>query len=104
MSAATRSAPDDPYRLDNLVAVVTGAAQGLGLGIAEQLARHGAAVIMADRQVDKARLEASRLQEQGLNIQAVGLDITDSAGVTAFFQQIASEHGRLDILVTYSFI
>jgi NAD(P)-dependent dehydrogenase (short-subunit alcohol dehydrogenase family) len=99
MSAATRSTPDDPYRLDNLVAVVTGAAQGLGLGIAEQLARRGAAVIMADRQVAKARLEASRLQEQGLNIQAAGLDITDSAGVTAFFQQIASEHGRLDILV-----
>jgi hypothetical protein len=34
-----------------------------------------------------------------LNTRAAGLDITDSAGVTAFFEQIASEHGRLDILV-----
>jgi len=92
-------ASDDPYRLDNRVAVVTGAAQGLGLSIAEQLARQGAVVIMADRQLDKTRLEAGRLQEQGLNTRAASLDITDSAGVTAFFEQIASEHKRLDILV-----
>ena len=43
--------------LDGLIAVVTGAAQGLGLGIAEQLARDGATAIIADLQRDKGRLK-----------------------------------------------
>ena len=49
--------------LDGLIAVVTGAAQGLGLGITEQLARDGATAIIADLQHDKGRTEAARLQQ-----------------------------------------
>lgn len=45
--------------LDGLIAVVTGAAQGLGLGITEQLARDGATAIIADLQRDKGRTEAA---------------------------------------------
>ncbi len=85
--------------LDNSVAVVTGAAQGLGLGIAEQLARNGAAVTIADVQLEKARTAAEELQSQGLKVQAVHCDVGDSAGVNLFFDQIRSEQGRLDILV-----
>ena len=48
------------YCLDGLTAVVTGAAQGLGLGIVEQLAVNGATVIIADLQIEKAKIEASR--------------------------------------------
>ena len=51
------------YCLDGLTAVVTGSAQGLGLGIVEQLAINGAKVIIADLQVEKAKIEASQLQE-----------------------------------------
>ena len=85
--------------LDGLIAVVTGAAQGLGLGIAEQLARDGATAIIADLQPDKGRTEAARLRADGLRVRAVHLNITDSAGVTAFFDEVIDEHGRLDILV-----
>ena len=85
--------------LDGLIAVVTGAAQGLGLGICGQLARDGAAAIIADLQHDKGRTEAARLQTDGLKVQAAYLNITDSAGATAFFDDVVNEHGRLDILV-----
>lgn len=88
-----------PYRLDDCVAIVTGAAQGLGLAITERLARNGATVLMADLQGDKVRRAASDLQQQDLIIKAVHLDVTDSAAVTACFDRIADEYGRLDILV-----
>lgn len=85
--------------LDGSIAVVTGAAQGLGLGIVEQLARDGATTIIADLQLEKAETEADRLRTDGLKVHAAHLDITDSTEVTAFFERVASEHGRLDILV-----
>jgi len=85
--------------LSGLVAVVTGAAQGLGLAISERLARDGATVVMADVQQEKAETEASRLREDGLNVHAALLDVADSDGVRAFFDTVADQHGRLDILV-----
>lgn len=88
-----------PYSLNGLVAVVTGAAQGLGLEIASQLAHNGATVIIADVQLEKARATADQLRANSLKVQAAYLDITDSSGATAFFEQAAGEHGRLDILV-----
>ena len=88
-----------PRNLDGLIAVVTGASQGLGLGITEQLARDGATAIIADLQHDKGRTEAARLQADGLRVRAAHLNITDSAAVTKFFDDVIDEHGRLDILV-----
>ena len=85
--------------LDGLIAVVTGAAQGLGLGIAEQLAINGATVIIADLQTEKTEIEANQLQKNGLCVNGSYLDVTDSKGVTAFFNGVVSDYNRLDILV-----
>lgn len=82
--------------LEGQVAVVTGAAQGLGLGIAAELAREGASVVLADRQADKVRAAAAGLAGEGLQARAAVLDVTDSAAVTQFFAGL----GRLDILVS----
>src|SRR4051794_34131584 len=91
----------DPEKcpLAGQVAVVTGAAQGLGLGIAETLARRGAAVILADVQLPKATEAAASLSRQGLAVEAVQVNIADSGSVTRCFEQIAATRGRLDILV-----
>ena len=91
--------PTSPHSLDGAIAVVTGAAQGLGLGTVEQLARDGATAIIADLQLDKAQTAATQLQQQGLKVEAAQLDVTDSTAVNAFFKDLAAARGRLDILV-----
>ncbi len=85
--------------LRDQVAVVTGGAQGLGLGISQALAQRGAAVILADVQADKAARGAAELRERGWDVQAERLDIADSADVDRFFSGVARARGRVDILV-----
>lgn len=85
--------------LENMVAVVTGAAQGLGLGIAEHLAADGARVVLADRQFDKAQAEAARLSQSGLLTEAAEVDVSDSASVDRLFEAVYKRHKRLDIVV-----
>ncbi len=87
------------HSLDGLTAVVTGAAQGLGLGIAEDLGRRGARVVMADVQGEKVERAAAQLEEEGLGVEAACLDITDSRAVREFFKEFVGRKGRLDILV-----
>ncbi|MDP6059434.1 MAG: SDR family NAD(P)-dependent oxidoreductase [Pirellulaceae bacterium] len=86
-------------RLCGQTAVVTGAAQGLGLGIAKMLARRGACVIIADLQQEKARHAAEALCDQNLKVEADQLDIGQSRAVNNFFQGVSDRHGGLNILV-----
>ncbi len=85
--------------LAGLTAIVTGAAQGLGLGMAEELARRGAVVTIADLQEEKAQSEAERLQTDGLEVHGARLDVTESTQVAELFNEVADKRGSLDILV-----
>jgi 3-oxoacyl-[acyl-carrier protein] reductase len=83
----------------NRAAVVTGAAQGLGLAIARRLAQDGTTVLLCDLQEDKVREAADSLAKQGLRAEPAPLDVTDAASVAAVFEETHQKRGRLDILV-----
>ena len=85
--------------LENKVAVVTGAAQGLGLAIARRLALDGASVRLCDLQEEKVRGVADALARDGFQAEAAPLDVTDSPAVAAVFEETLRSRGRLDILV-----
>ena len=86
--------------LQDRIAIVTGAAQGLGEAIAHRLAREGAHVVVADLNFDKAQqvVEAIRRQTDRQAIAARS-DVTDEAQVEAMVQRAVDEFGRLDIMV-----
>jgi NAD(P)-dependent dehydrogenase (short-subunit alcohol dehydrogenase family) len=82
-------------RLNDQVAIVTGAAQGLGLGIATRLAAEGARVVLADIS-DAVHTAASGI---GPEVTAHVCDVADSAAVDRLVAGAVAQHGRLDIMV-----
>ena len=81
------------------IALVTGATRGIGRETVRQLAASGIHTLLAGRDKDKAVEAALSLQAEGLPVEAIALDVTDEASITAAAEQIAQRHGRLDILV-----
>lgn len=85
--------------LDGKVAVVTGGATGLGLGIAAAFVEAGAAVVLADVSADAAQDSARRLSAAGGKVVAIATDVTRKAEVETLFATVARDLGPPDILV-----
>jgi 3-oxoacyl-[acyl-carrier protein] reductase len=85
-------------RLTDQVAVVTGAARGIGRGIASVLAAEGARVVVCDLDAELAASTAASLRAQDLDVIAVATDVTDRASVDRMAALVVGEHGRIDIL------
>jgi NAD(P)-dependent dehydrogenase (short-subunit alcohol dehydrogenase family) len=81
------------------VAVVTGAARGIGLEVAAQLARTGMRVALTARRPAAAETAAGPLLDEGLDIVPAGLDIASEPGVRDLTDRIEAEIGRVDVLV-----
>jgi meso-butanediol dehydrogenase/(S,S)-butanediol dehydrogenase/diacetyl reductase len=86
-------------RFEGAVAVVTGAAHGIGAAVAARLASEGASVAVLDLDVETADQVAARLpREHGNDHLAHGLDLTDGASVTTAMAAVEDRFGRLDVL------
>jgi NAD(P)-dependent dehydrogenase (short-subunit alcohol dehydrogenase family) len=87
------------YDLAGRKALVTGAAQGLGAGMAEAIARAGASVVIADIQEELGRATADAIKQTGATAGFVRLDVTDDASWQAAVSETVAELGGLDIVV-----
>jgi NAD(P)-dependent dehydrogenase (short-subunit alcohol dehydrogenase family) len=85
-------------RLEGRVAVVTGAARGIGLGIARRLAHEGATVIIADILAEREQA-AAQLASEGLRAIACQLDVRSSQSADELVNRVVAEFAKLDILV-----
>lgn len=81
------------------VAIVTGAGQGIGFAIGEQLAREGARVVVADIQGDKAQAAAEYFSGLGAEALAITTDVGEPAQIDAMVRTVVQKFGRIDILV-----
>lgn len=89
----------EKLRLEDRVAVVTGAGQGIGAACAQALGEAGATVIIAELEQDRAEVSAAALSEQGITAEPMTLDVTRSEQVDAVAAEAVARHGRVDILV-----
>ncbi|MFC1641429.1 3-oxoacyl-[acyl-carrier-protein] reductase [Myxococcota bacterium] len=85
--------------LENKVAIVTGAAQGIGAAIAERLAAEGAAIAAVDINLDKTRETVERLRQLGIVAEAYQADVANTEAVKTAVAAIVSRFARVDILV-----
>jgi NAD(P)-dependent dehydrogenase (short-subunit alcohol dehydrogenase family) len=89
----------DKFKLTGKVAVVTGAARGIGLSAVEALAEAGATVVLTDMNPDLLAASTATMREKGFSVDSEQLDVTDVARVQSVHDAIVARHGRVDILV-----
>ncbi len=86
----------NPLDYTGKVALITGAASGMGLAAAQAFAEAGAAVVLADFRGDVARSEAGKLSAAGYKAIGLACDVSDDAQVEAMVSRTVAEFGRLD--------
>jgi NAD(P)-dependent dehydrogenase (short-subunit alcohol dehydrogenase family) len=92
---------DDIGDLTGKVALVTGANSGIGFETTRALAEHGAHVVMACRDLDKAQRAADKLENDldQSSLELLALDLSDLVAVRRAAEQFSGEHARLDLLI-----
>lgn len=87
-------------RFEGRVAIITGAASGIGREIAFRIADEGGIAVIADLNLEAASATAQVIQARGGNAFGVAMDVTDEAAVDAGVAEVAARYGRIDILVS----
>ena len=86
-------------RLENKIALITGAAGGFGRAMALEFARQGAQIFAADRDEAGVRETARAVKKEGGKVAAIVTDVAKMDDLTSLLKAIESEAGRLDVLV-----
>lgn len=81
------------------IALVTGGTRGLGYATARALAQTGSCVIIGGRDQDQTEQAATTLRSEGLDVQAIALDVTSAGSVQAALETVQGNQGRLDVLI-----
>jgi NAD(P)-dependent dehydrogenase (short-subunit alcohol dehydrogenase family) len=91
--------PSEAFSLNDRVAIVTGAGGGLGTGICDSLAAAGATVIATGRTQASIDEVAEQVRNSGGKAHAILCDVTSRESIEQMMQQVAEEHGGIDILI-----
>jgi NAD(P)-dependent dehydrogenase (short-subunit alcohol dehydrogenase family) len=83
---------------NDATAIVTGGASGIGKAIAEELARRGCEVVLADMQIEMAQDVAAQIQASGGRAKAVEVDVTDFPALERLVRETVESSGRLDYI------
>ena len=86
-------------QFSNKVAVITGGASGLGLGIAKILGQRNAKLALIDINDEKVQEAAESLSNNGVSVKAFQADVTNEADIDSCINSIEQEVGKIDILV-----
>lgn len=81
------------------VVLITGASSGIGAGIARELAKAGAAVVLGARRTERLEALADEIRQNGGKVMTRKLDVTDRADVAAVADAARDEFGRIDVIV-----
>jgi NAD(P)-dependent dehydrogenase (short-subunit alcohol dehydrogenase family) len=81
------------------IALVTGANRGIGLEVCRQLARQGMVVLLGSRDVAKGDSAAATLKREGLNVEALVLDVNDPSSIAQARDEVQLRFNRLDVLI-----
>jgi 3-oxoacyl-[acyl-carrier protein] reductase len=82
-------------RLKDKVAIITGAAKGIGFATAQRFAQEGAKVMIADINLESVKAAAAQI----LHAEPYEMNVTDRASIQAVVDQVMQRHGRIDILI-----
>lgn len=87
------------FNLEGRIAVITGASRGIGLAIAQKLARYGALCILVSRKVESLEAAAAGIREKGFKAEAMACHTGHPDQIKAMYEKIQEKYGALDILV-----
>jgi len=87
------------FDLSGKLAIVTGGASGIGIGISEMIAEAGALVVIADRDAAGAERQAAALEQAGHKADWVQLDLADEASIVRACAEVETKHGAAWVLV-----